>query len=206
MLCPTVLPLTVLLAGVLFLLLPLGVKAQMIVAGPPTPAARALTAWFGQHIPAKFQAHGPFAVSALSDAAMDDYLHDGDNSDAGAQSDSEDDDEEIDGVFVNDPPQIFLRVPPSGDLDFDTFAHEYGHYVWFNLLTKNDRKQYEALYQKQKSAHKLITDYAAESVEEGFAEAFSADMNAPAILLHQDPLSYQFLSEWPKLSKWPKER
>ncbi len=191
----------ILLFASIFLLLPLGAQAQMTVAGPPSPTAHALTAWFAQHIPAKFQAHGAFEVRPLSDFDMDEYLH-GDDSDDhsqnNSQNNSQDDDDEIDGVFVPDPPRITLRVPDPGKIDFDTFAHEYGHYVWFDLLTRGDRKRYKAVYDKQKAAHKLITDYAAESVEEGFAEAFAADINAPLALLHQDPLSYRFLAEWPK--------
>lgn len=188
----------------------------MTVAGPPG-AARVLTIWFAQHIPAKFQARGTFQVHPLSDFDMDDYLHGADSdssSDDGSQNnfqnnsqnDSQDDDDEIDGVFVDHPPRIMLRVPASGKIDFYTFAHEYGHYVWFTLLSKDDRRRYEVLYDKQKAAHRLITDYAAENVEEGFAEAFAADANAPALLLRQDPLSYRFLSEWPKLSEWRKAR
>ena len=169
----------------------------MTVAGPPSPTAHALTAWFAQHIPAKFQTHGAFEVQPLSDFDMDEYLH-SDDSDDHTQNNSQDDDDEIDGVFVDHPPCITLRVSEPATIDFDTFAHEYGHYVWFDLLSKSDRKRYGIVYDKQKAAHKLITDYAAESVEEGFAEAFSADINAPAALLHQDPLSYRFLSEWPK--------
>lgn len=175
----------------------------MTVAGPASPTAHSLSDWFTKHIPPKFQARGPFEVSPLSDFGMDDFLHGGDSDDqtqsnSESPSNAQDEDDEIDGVFVDHPPRILLRIPDSGTIDFDTFAHEYGHYVWFKLLTKGDRKRYEAIYDKQKSAHKLITDYAAESLEEGFAEAFSADINAPAALLHEDPLSYRFLAEWPK--------
>ena len=187
-------PVILFLAPVL-LLLPLGAKAQMTVAGPPSPTAHALSDWFTKHIPAKFQAHGTFEVRPLSDFDMDEYLH-GDSDDT--QNNSQDDDDEIDGVFVDDPPCITLRIGEADTIDFDTFAHEYGHYVWFDLLTRADRRRYGAVYDKQKAAHHLITDYAAESVEEGFAEAFAADINAPLSLLHQDPLSYRFLSDWPK--------
>lgn len=173
----------------------------MTVAGAPSPTAHALSAWFAQHIPAKFQARGPFEVQPLSDFDMDEYLR-GDSDDAqndSQNSSSQDDDNyEIDGVFVDDPPRITLRVSEPDAIDFDTFAHEYGHYVWFDLLTKGDRKRYRAVYDKQKAAHRLITDYAADSVEEGFAEAFAADVNTPAALLHQDSLSYRFLAEWQK--------
>ena len=176
------------------LLAPHPVSAQMAVVGPPTPATRTLTTWFQQHIPVRFQARGRIEVQPLSDDAMDDYLHDGTSD---SENNSDDDDDDIDGVFVDDPPQIVLRVPVSGHLDFYTFAHEYGHYVWFDLLSQDDRKRYKALYERQRSARHLITDYASDCVEEGFAEAFSYDINDPSALQHQDPLSYQFLSRWP---------
>lgn len=172
----------------------------MTVAGPASPTAHSLADWFARHIPAKFGARGPFEVQPLSDFGMDEYLHSDsdDESQSNSQNNSQDDDDEIDGIFVDHPPRILLRIPDSGAIDFSTFAHEYGHYVWFKLLSKGDRKRYSALYDKQKAAHRLITDYAADSLEEGFAEAFSADIVAPAALLHQDPLSYRFLAEWPK--------
>ena len=187
-------PLILLIASV-FLLGPAGgAEAQVTVTGPPSPTTRALTTWFTGHIPAKFQARERVNVQPLPDADMDEYLHDGDE---GSHSE-DDDDDTIDGVFVNHPPRILLRIPDSGAPDFYTFAHEYGHYLWFDVLTKDDRKRYTALYDKQKAAHKLITDYAADSVEEGFAEAFAAEVNAPATLLHRDPLSARFLLDWPK--------
>ena len=183
----------VLLWGSLFLLAACPSSAQIIVAGPATLTAHALTVWFGQHIPAKFQAHSPVEVQPLSDAAMDDYLQSDPDSDHDTSSD-----EEIDGVFTDDPPQIYLRVSDADQIDIPTFAHEYGHYVWFDLLTKEDRKRYKAVYERQKSAHRLVSSYAAESLEEGFAEAFSVDVTDPAALLHQDPLSFQFLARWPR--------
>ena len=183
-------------AGVLLLSRP--AAAQVVVDSPATPTARALSAWFQQHVPVRFQARNKVEVQALPDAAMDDYLH----ADAGDADDTQnsdtDSDEEVDGVFTDDPPQIFLRVSDPTQIDYATFAHEYGHYVWFDLLSKDDRKRYKAIYDRQKAAHRLISDYAGESLEEGFAEAFSTDMVAPAALQRQDPLSFQFLSRWPK--------
>ena len=187
----------------LLLLLCRPAPAQISVADPSAPAAHTLTSWSRLHIPAKFQTHDKVEVQPLSDAAMDDYLHsdpdnDAESGDANNDSNSEDSAEEIDGVFTDDPPQIFLRVSDPSQIDYATFAHEYGHYVWFDLLTDTDRKRYKVIYERQKAAHRLISDYAGESLEEGFAEAFSADIVTPAALLHQDPLSYQFLSRWPK--------
>jgi len=90
-----------------------------------------------------------------------------------------------------------LRIPASGQPDLYTFAHEYGHYIWFNLLSRDDKKRYEGIYKKQKALHHLVTRYAQTDVEEGFAEAFSFYANEPPLLLRRDALSYQFLSQWP---------
>lgn len=169
--------------------------AQIIVNGPQTQAGRALTAWFGRHVPAKFLPRGKFEVKPLSDAAMDDYLSNGDDG-----PHSQGDDDEIDGVFVNRPPQIVLRVPDREAVDYYTFAHEYGHYVWFDLLTQDDRRQYKTLYERQKSAHRLITGYAGVSLEEGFAEAFAVSLTDPAALSRQDPASARFLTRWTPLT------
>lgn len=191
----------ILLCGAGLLLLFRPASAQISVADPAAPAAHTLTAWSRLHIPVRFQTHDKVEVQPLSDAAMDDYLRsdsESDSNDADHDSSPEDSASEIDGVFTDNPPQIFLRVSDPAQIDYATFAHEYGHYVWFDLLTNDDRKRYKAIYERQKAAHRLITDYAAESLEEGFAEAFSADIVSPAALMHQDPLSYQFLSRWPK--------
>ena len=168
-------------------------RAQIVVTGPSTPVARSLTLWFARHIPARFQARGRFEVHPLNDSEMDAYLG-ADGSDADNSSHA--DDGEIDGIFEDNPARITLRVPDAGPLDLYTFAHEYGHYVWFTLLTKDDKKRYEAVYKKQKAAHHLVTRYAQTDVEEGFAEAFSFYANEAPLLLHRDALSYQFLSQW----------
>ncbi len=168
--------------------------AQIVVTGPATPTSRSLTGWFAHHIPARFAARGRFEVRPLNDDEMAAYLRDGDDS---PDQSSHADDGEIDGVFEPDPDRITLRIPASGQPDLYTFAHEYGHYVWFNLLSRDDRRRYEGLYRKQKAARRLVTPYAQTDVEEGFAEAFSFYTNDPTLLLRRDALSSQFLSQWP---------
>lgn len=187
---PRIVPLLV----VGLLLAPHRAGAQIVVTGPATPTTRSLTAWFARHIPARFAARGRFEVRPLNDDEMETYLRDGDD---GQDQSSHADDGEIDGVFEADPDRITLRIPASGQPDLYTFAHEYGHYVWFNLLNRDDRRRYEGLYRKQKAARHLVTFYAQTDVEEGFAEAFSFYTNDPASLLHRDALSSQFLSQWP---------
>ncbi len=193
MACSRLLLLVPLLAAGL-LLAPRGAQAQLIVTGPPTPAAQALASWWDQHIPARYRARGRFEVHPLTDSQMDAYLQES-SGNASADQSSHADDGEIDGVFEDNPPRITLRIPNSDPPDMYTFAHEYGHYVWFTLLSRDDRRRYEAIYKKQKAAHHLVTRYAATDVEEGFAEAFSFYANEAPILQRRDPASYQFLNQ-----------
>ena len=170
--------------------------AQVVVSDTATPAAaHALLGWFGKHIPARFQTRDRFVVTPLSDQDMDSYLS-AEDTDDGDSASSHADNEGIDGIFEDDPPRITLRLPAGTAPDVATFAHEYGHYVWFHRLSKDDRKAYEAIYKHQKDARKLITPYAETNVEEGFAEAFSAYVNTPAALQKRDPLSFDFLRAW----------
>lgn len=103
--------------------------------------------------------------------------------------------DDIDGVYDRNPPRIAVEVE-NGRVDNFTFAHEYGHYVWFELMTKADRRAYEAIYKQSRSDRHLVTDYAAVSVDEGFAEAFSFYVNLPQDLQHRDAVSYNFLANW----------
>lgn len=172
-------------------------RAQLDVSSPSPAQARQLQAWYEQHMPVRFRAHSRLTVRELSDADMNDYLRaDQDPSDNSFQSSSGGDNEEIDGVFEGAPDRIALRLPASGNLDMFTFAHEYGHFVWFNLLTRDDRRRYEAIYKQQRGAHHLVTRYAATDLEEGFAEAFSFYASEAPVLERRDPLSYTFLHQW----------
>ena len=178
------------------LLAPAKAQAQLVVTGPAeAPAAVTLTAWFDHHVPARYRGHGPFEVHPLTNPQMEAYLQSGDTDTAEGQS-SHADEGEIDGVFEDDPPRITLRVPGGEEPDTYTFAHEYGHYVWYDLLTPADRDRYAAVYKKQKAAHHLVTRYAQTDAEEGFAEAFSFYVSEPPLLRHRDPASYQFLNTW----------
>ncbi len=171
-------------------------RAQISVSGPPTRQSRALTNWFHHHIPVRFEARDHFEVYPLDDAAMEAYLY-VDSGDGDGGQDSQGGDGEIDGIFESNPSRITLRVPATGLPDMFTFAHEYGHYVWFNILSGDDRRRYDRLYDKQKQSHHLISRYAETDAVEGFAEAFSFYVCAPPLLQRRDGQSYQFLSQWP---------
>ncbi len=163
------------------------------VSAPTGADEQSVGAWYNLHVPARFRARQAVSVSLLTDEAMTVYLQ----SDGSGESASSDDDGDIDGVFEDGPPSITLRLPPDGVPDTLTFAHEYGHYVWFDILSGGDRKHYRAIYDRQKAADSLVTDYAGDSVEEGFAEAFSYYVAQPDTLAQRDPLSFAFLSTWP---------
>lgn len=53
----------------------------------------------------------------------------------------------------------------------DALCHEYGHYIWFRMLTHEEQEAYEALW-KSEAPFYYASDYAATNAKEGFAEAF----------------------------------
>lgn len=169
-------------------------QAQLIVSGPVTPVSRALQAWYDHHMPRHFQARETFTVTPFDDQQMEAYLK-GDSSDSEASSHAGEDDGDVDGVFVDSPPRITLRIPDGGEPDMYTFAHEYGHYVWFDQMSESDRRHYRDIYDRQKAQNHLVTRYAATDCDEGFAEAFSFYVAEPPLLARRDPASFQFLAQ-----------
>jgi len=100
----------------------------------------------------------------------------------------------VDGFYRGSSPTITLRAPSlTCDLSA-TFTHEYGHFVWSEVLKPAQRDQYRRIYDGQRSARRLISPYAAVSVEEGFAEAFCCYMRERPRLAERDALSCRFLS------------
>ncbi|CCW36001.1 Peptidase MA superfamily [Chthonomonas calidirosea] len=90
---------------------------------------------------------------------------------------------------------ILLLDTLQGDRARMVFAHEYGHFVWDQLLTSAERDAYKAVWQRQLRKHCLVSTYASTSVEEGFAEAFSAYVCARQKLDTCDVLSEKFLNK-----------
>ena len=172
-------------------------SAEIVVSGSNTVVCPPLQAWCEHHIPKMFQPKARVTVRNLSDRQMAAYLSGGESAvdqDSKSSHTSSGDDDDIDGIYENGPPRITLRIPKSGAVDLMTFTHEYGHYVWFNLLSKNDRSRYEKIYKRQAAANHLVTRYAATDLEEGFAEAFSFFVNQPVLLERRDSASSEFFS------------
>jgi hypothetical protein len=125
-------------------------------------------------------------VREISDQEMDDLV--AEDSEQAARQD--DDDSIVDGIFLYDDegrPTITLRrslSPADAPL---VFAHELGHLVWDTHLTAGERGRFTAAYKQSKSAKRLVTDYAGESAEEGWAEAFSFFVLKPDTLRRPRP-------------------
>ncbi len=171
-------------------------RAQISITAPSAAQARQMQAWYERHIPPRFRARSPILVRELDDAHMEAYLKGDDTDDAaGPMSHADDDAGDIDGIFESGPDRITLRLCAPDGVDLFTFAHEYGHYVWFHLLSGDDRARYAAVYQRQLADHHLVTRYAATDLEEGFAEAFSFYACEPLMLAHRDPASFHFLAQ-----------
>jgi hypothetical protein len=122
-------------------------------------------------------------------------------SSTGGDSDPRYSDTVVDGCYQRGGPDeeaygtISMRETLHGELAAFVFAHEYGHYVWDDLLTEAQRLSYARLWRAQKRAGHLVTDYAADSVEEGFAEAVAHYVRKPAVLRRRDPRSAAFIAD-----------
>ncbi len=168
-------------------------SAQIVVSSPVPAAAQSLTSWYVRHIPVRFRAASRLTIRELPEAEMNTYLHGGSEDASHSEGDGM---EDIDGVYESHPDRMALRLPPEHGIDVFTFAHEYGHYVWFRLFSDDDRRRYETLYKRRRAAGHLVTRYAENGVEEGFAEAFSFYVAEGPMLAARDPDSFQFLSRW----------
>jgi hypothetical protein len=161
------------------------VKADVIFVGDPS-AQKALVA-VCDRLPACCRAKASLCVKLLNDRDMNAYL-----ARAGAADIRYD---AIDGVYDGDLSTITLRLAfPNADISA-TFAHEYGHFVWQRIFTKEQRKRYEQEYKAELRARNLISTYAAVSVEEGFAETFSAYVLTPSAVAAKCPASCHCLDE-----------
>ncbi len=108
---------------------------------------------------------------------------------------------EVDGCYQsggdddNSPPVISLSETLQGDDINLVFVHEYAHYVWDERLTRTQQAAYRKIWREQKRARRLITEYARESDEEGFAESVAYFQCHPGELRRRDPRAYQFLTD-----------
>lgn len=145
-------------------------------------------------LPQAWKARGLVYVREISDAEMDRFVDEFDGNESKG-------DTIVDGCYQDAEDenamggQITLRMSLRGDSAALVFVHEYGHYVWSNLLTGSDRARYRRLWHEQKRIGALVTAYAGDSDEEGFAEAFAYYIRHQGTLRRADARSCTFLSD-----------
>ena len=128
----------------------------------------------------------------VSDREMDEMVRE-DPTQAARQ-----DDTTVDGMFLMDEdgrPTITLRRSLSTRESEMVFAHELGHLVWDTHLTGAEKRAYRTAYQKSRAGKHLVTEYAGESHEEGFAESFAFWVLRPNALRSRDALSFDALED-----------
>ena len=158
-----------------------------IVGGTDTERAAIQTAYAS--IPACCSKSCSVCVRILTDPDMDAYLQQC----AASQSEKLVNASAVDGLFQNTTSTITLRESSATSFSA-TFAHEFGHYVWFNVLSKVQRNQFTRQYKNQQASHTFITFYAAVSPQEDFAEAFSFYCLQRPLLSSKDSESCCFLN------------
>ena len=116
------------------------------------------------------------------------------------------DDSIVDGCYQNESedeptPIITLSENLRGEQAALVFTHEYGHFVWNTILNDHERSRYTRIWRNQSRAHHLVTEYASDSEEEGFAEAFAYFLRKPTQLQRRDPASLRFLHDLSQVLK-----
>jgi hypothetical protein len=134
-------------------------------------------------------------------------LNDGDENEEHSISDVNDGDEPetmTDGAYepVDEESAAPASIRLLNTLDDEeaglVFAHEYAHFIWDEQLTRAQRQNYRRIWQRQKRADSLVTEYASEDPTEGFAEAVSYFLRKPAVLRARDEKSWQFVLQLSK--------
>jgi hypothetical protein len=166
-------------------------SADVVVTGGSPVQQHALLDIYATWIPQAWHTHVSINVNILTDRDMNAYIHDGEPPGA---SNSEDDNS-IDGIFEDHPARITLRGSADPNEFPMTFAHEYGHYVWQEEMSQQDHARYSEIYNRQREAHQLVTDYAATELDEGFAEAVSYYLLNRPVLEERDAASAHFLDD-----------
>ncbi|MDR3710338.1 MAG: hypothetical protein P4L33_18730 [Capsulimonadaceae bacterium] len=173
---------------------PRNAMADLVCRDTSGPSVQVVSSWYERDIPGSFRGGDNVTLYVYNDGAMDGYLRSvglADGTSYAASSAGV-----IDGLFDNRHMRISLRINAQGGFDRVTLTHEYGHYVWFHVFDSSDRNAYRNIYNRSRSAHCLITDYAGVNLEEGFAEAFAFFITDPDGLRAKDQASFDFLAQW----------
>ena len=112
------------------------------------------------------------------------------------QPPASEDDGEVQGLFFldeDDEARIYLLRGMSASHEQMVLAHELGHMVWDTHLTRSEQRAYEKAFHEASGRDRLVSEYAADSIYEGFAEAFAFFVMKPDVLQRRDPVSHAAL-------------
>ena len=119
--------------------------------------------------------------------------------------DNPDSDGEVDAIYTeasSDSPtsdqnmnraEITLLKGEGTDDFSEAFLHEFGHHLWFTSVNQQEMSDFKALYAQATRTQTFVSDYAAVSAEEDFAEAFAYYELTPKLLAKRDPVATQYL-------------
>lgn len=93
------------------------------------------------------------------------------------------------------PATITIRADLPADEAKFVLSHEFAHMVWDDVLLRSQRADYRDIWSQQRHLRKLVSRYAGESPEEGFAEAVASYIWKNAWLKKRDDLSYDFVAD-----------
>jgi hypothetical protein len=192
---------TALLIGILALNLCAARSDDHLVAnGPRASYWKTLFSKF----PKSWKSGRTLVVREVSDREMDRLVAQTENGD----DQDKNDDSIVEGFYDrgkrdSDPDSITLRLSLRSEEAGFVFTHEYGHMIWDEILTRSDRREYDRIWSSQRRHRSLVTEYAADSVEEGFAEAIAAYIRTPEKLKRRDMDSWQFVDDLAHLNPDP---
>lgn len=81
---------------------------------------------------------------------------------------------------------IILVGHSSAELEEYVVTHEYGHHVYFELLTKNEREWWTLQWFKEAVNGNLPTNYSYSNSHEGFAEVFAGYVHRDSKVSKED--------------------
>ena len=172
---------------ILFLAIPAAATLRLMTDSPRGRVFKSVYDMF----PTCWKALRPVLVREVTDEEMDMLV--GEEED-GRESE---DDSVVDGYYQpgrgSESPIITLRRSIRDTAAEMVFAHEYAHYIWDHKLSERQRGDYARLWNKLERSGGLVTEYAADSVEEGFSEAVSYYVLRPSVLKRRDEQSFRFV-------------
>jgi len=148
-------------------------------------------------MPAAWKSRSVVVVREVPDREMDRLVREGDD----PPSRDPNREDEVQGFFEyagprQETPTIVLRESLGDSEAAFVFTHEYGHFIWEEKLTRREQDEYYRVWNRQRRGRRLISAYAADSVVEGFAEAFAHFLRRPSLLHRRDIDSEEFLQDW----------